>query len=298
VNYTSRNRLENNGTGNFAETSITEVLPGVGGTYSFAKNYTLFAGAHRGFAPPAISDAVTLGGAVTDLGPELSWTYEVGLRGTPTKWMGFEFTLFEMDFDNQVVSQSVAGGTGATLTNAGRTKHKGLEFATKIDLLDMVTGVNRDQDILFDVNYTWVAQAEFDSPRISSITGSSLLPGEPAVVSVTGNRLPYAPRHLLTAGIAYVNRPFGFDTRLETQCISDMYSDDRNTVQPTPSGQRGIIAGWCVLNAAANQYVKSIKTTFFVTGKNLLDQLFIVDRTRGIYAGLPLMVQAGARWTF
>ena len=298
VNYKAQNRLDNNGTGNFADTSITEVLPGVGGTYSFTKNYTLFAGAHRGFAPPAISDAVTLGGVVTDLSPELSWTYELGVRGTPTKWMGFEFTLFALDFDNQVVSQSVAGGTGATLTNAGETKHKGIEFATKIDLLDMVTGQNRDQDILFDVNYTWVAQAEFASTRNSSITGASLLPGEAQVVSVTGNRLPYAPRHLLTAGLGYVNRPVGFDTRVETQCISDMYSDDRNTVQPTPSGQRGIIAGWCVLNAAANQYVKSIKTTFFVTGKNLLDQLFIVDRSRGIYAGLPLMVQAGARWTF
>ncbi len=298
VNYTARNRLANAGNGNFAETSITEVLPGIGATYSFVENYTLFAGVHRGFAPPQISDAVTLGGVVTDLGPELNWTYEVGLRGTPTKWMGLQFTLFAMDFENQIVAQSVAGGTGATLTNAGRTQHKGVEFATKLDLLDMVTGQNPNQDILFDVNYTWLAEAEFSGTRNSSITGASLLAGEPTIVSVNGNRLPYAPRHMLTAGIAYVNRPFGFDARVESQCISDMYSDDRNTVQPTPNGQRGVIAGWCILNAAANQYVKPLNTTFFLFGKNLLDKTFIVDRSRGIYAGLPLMVQAGARWTF
>jgi Fe(3+) dicitrate transport protein len=300
VNYTARNRLANAGTGNFAETSITEVLPGIGATYSFIRNYTLFAGVHRGFAPPQISDAVTLGGVVTDLNPELNWTYEVGLRGTPTKWMGLEFTLFAMDFENQIVAQSVAGGTGATLTNAGRTQHKGVEFATKIDVLDMVTGQNPNQDILFDVNYTWVAEAEFSGTRNSSLGASSLLPGEApsSAVSVSGNRLPYAPRHTLTAGMGYVNRPVGFDVRVETQCISDMYSDDRNTVQPTPNGQRGVIAGWCILNAAANQYVKPINTTFFLFGKNLLDNTFIVDRSRGIYAGLPLMVQAGARWTF
>jgi Fe(3+) dicitrate transport protein len=221
--------------------------------------------------------------------------------------MGFEFTLFAMDFENQIVAQSVAGGTGATLTNAGRTKHKGIEFATKIDVLDMVTGQNPNQDILFDVNYTWVAEAEFAGSRNSSLCPSTattpagcsaILSNEALFPSVSGNRLPYAPRHTLTAGMGYVNRPVGFDARVETQCISDMYSDDRNTVQPTPNGQRGVIAGWCVLNAAANQYVKPLNTTFFLFGKNLLDNTFIVDRSRGIYAGLPLMVQAGARWTF
>lgn len=241
---------------------------------------------------------MTASGVVVDLDPELSWNYEVGLGGAPTKWIGFEMTLFQMDFQNQIVAQSVAGGVGATLTNAGRTRHKGIEFAVKADVLDMVAGENRNHDVIVDVNYTWVAQAEFKGIRNSNITGSALLPGEATTVSVSGNRLPYAPRHMLTAGIGYVNRPIGFDVRAETQCMSDMFGDDRNTVLPTPNGTRGVIAGWCVLNAAANQYVKPLEATFFLVGKNLLDQLFIVDRTRGIYAGLPLLVQGGVRWTF
>jgi Fe(3+) dicitrate transport protein len=52
------------------------------------------------------------------------------------------------------------------------------------------------------------------------------------------------------------------------------------------------------MNASVNQYVKPLDTTFFVTGKNLFDQLFMVDRTRGIYPGLPFLVQAGAKWSF
>ena len=298
VNYDQQNRLSNNGTGSFGKTSITEVLPGIGATYSPVKNYTFFAGFHRGFAPPQISDAVTATGVVVDVDAELNWTYEVGARGTPVHWAGFEVTLFRMDFQNQIVSQSVAGGVGATLTNAGRTAHQGIEFATKLDLLDAATGQNKNEDIIFDLNYTWVAQAEFRGTRSSSITGAALLPGEAAVVSTNNNRLPYAPKHLLTAGLGYANRPVGFDARVETQCISDMFGDDRNTHNPTPNGQRGIIRGWCVLNAAANQYVKPINTTFFVTGKNLFDQLYIVDRSRGIYAGLPFLIQLGAKWTF
>jgi Fe(3+) dicitrate transport protein len=297
VNYDQVDRTANSSNGVFTKTSITEVLPGIGATYSPMTNYTVFAGVHRGFGPPQISDAVQ-SNVVVDLDAELSWNYEVGLRGTPVHWAGFEATFFRMDFQNQIVNQTVAGGAGATNTNAGRTAHMGVELATKFDLHDMITGQNKNEDVIFDVNYTWVGQAEFRGTRNSAITGAALLPGEAATVSVNNNRLPYAPKHLLTAGIRYANRLVGFDARLESQCISDMFGDDRNTHNPTPNGTRGIIRGWCVLNAAANQYVKPINTTFFVTGKNLFDQIFIVDRTRGIYPGLPLLVQLGAKWTF
>lgn len=296
--YDANNRLANNGNGNQGEVQYTQVLPGIGATYSLNKNHMIFAGAHRGMSPPAVSDAVTATGQVSDLDLELSWTYEIGARGTPTHWAGYELTLFELDFQNQIVTQSVAGGVGATLTNGGRTRHRGLEIATKMDLLDAVIGPNNNQDVTFDVNYTWVADAEFTGSRNSTISGDALLPGEATTVSVTGNRLPYAPRNLLTAGLGYTHRPVGFSARLETQCISDMFADDRNTVTPTPNGQRGLISGWCVLNAAINQYVKPIKTTLFFVGKNMLGQEFIVDRTRGIYAGLPALWQAGAKWTF
>jgi Fe(3+) dicitrate transport protein len=287
----------NQGTGVFTKTSITEVLPGLGMTYSPVKNYTLFAGVHRGFAPPQISDAIQ-SNVVVDLDAELSWNYEVGLRSTPVHWLGYELTFFRMDFQNQIISQSVAGGAGATNTNAGRTAHSGIEFAFKADMLDMITGLNRDHDITVDFNYTWLGQAEFRGTRNSNIGGTALLPGESATFNTNNQRLPYAPKNMLTAGLGYANRLIGFDGRAEVQCISDMFGDDRNTHNPTPNGQRGIIRGWCVLNAAANQYVKLIKTTFFITGKNLLDQLFMVDRTRGIYPGLPLLVQAGAKWSF
>ena len=302
VNYEQFNKRNPPGE-DFAKTNLTQVLPGVGATYSLSREYTLFAGVHRGFAPPAISDAITGAFApgassINDLDPELSWNYEVGLRSTPTQWLGYEVTLFEMDFQNQIVTQSVAGGAGATLTNAGRTKHRGIEFAVKADAWDMVKGQDNSQDIVIDLNYTWVAEAEFRGIRNSSITGAALIPGEAALVSVSGNRLPYAPKHMLTVGLGYANRHIGFNARIETQCISDMFGDDRNTHDPIPSGNRGIIRGWCMLNAAVNQYVKPINTTFFVVGKNLLDQQFMVDRSRGIYPGLPLMVQAGARWTF
>lgn len=303
ISYDQENRLAsvNNGNGSFGKTNFTEVLPGVGVTYSPFKNNTFFFGAHRGMAPPQISDAITGTGQVVDLGPELNWTYELGVRGNLAPWLGYSVTGYQIDFSNQIISQSVAGGVGATLTSAGQTQHRGAEVAAQLDILDAVTGRNDDQDVTLDLNYTWVAQADFRGNRNSSITGAALLPGEPAIFNTSGNRLPYSPEHLISAGIGYANRAFSvgpFNARVETQCVSDQFADDRNTVIPTPNGQRGIVRGWCMLNASVNQHVKKINTTFFFTGKNMLGQDVIVDRTRGIYPGLPALWQAGARWTF
>jgi Fe(3+) dicitrate transport protein len=303
ISYDQDNRLANvvTGQGAYGKTNFTEVLPGVGVTYSPFKNNTFFFGAHRGMAPPQVSDAITGTGQVVDLGPELNWTYELGARGNLAPWLGYSITGFQIDFSNQIISQSVAGGIGATLTSAGETQHRGAEVAAQLDILDAVFGRNDDQDIMLDFNYTWVAQANFRGNRNSALGGAVLLPGEPAFFNTSGNRIPYSPEHLIAAGIGYANRSFGFgpfNARVETQCVSDQFADDRNTVIPTPSGQRGIVRGWCMLNASVNQHVKKINTTFFFTGKNMLGQDVIMDRSRGIYPGLPALWQAGARWTF
>jgi Fe(3+) dicitrate transport protein len=313
--YEQTNALPNIGAGTSGSANFTEVLPGVGATYQAFKDHTLFIGAHKGMSPPLISDAVTGTGAVVDLDPELSWTYEVGARGNVTQWAGYELTLFQMDFSNQIISQSAAGGVGSTLTSAGETRHRGIEFATKLDLLDAFTGPNRDQDIILDLNYTWIAEAEFIGTKNTSLGCISLLPQERVSMgcaspstgnpvnpaSVSGNRLPYSPKNLFTGGIAYNNRAFSvgaFNARLEAQCVSDQFGDDINLQNATPNGQRGIVRGWCMLNASINQYVKKINTNFFFVGKNMLGQDAIMDRTRGIYPGLPALWQAGAKWTF
>jgi len=314
VMYSQQDRTANSGNGQFNSTSIIAPLPGIGATYSPIKNYTFFAGVHRGFAPPQVSDAIQ-SNVVVDLDAELSWNYELGMRSNPTYWLWNELTFFRMDFQNQIISQSAAGGTGATLTNAGQTRHQGIEFATKLDMLDMLRGQNPNEDVFFQVNYTWVADAEFRSTRNSNLGCISLTPAErtaygcaatpfglsaapSAAPSVKGHRLPYAPKHMLEAAIGYVNRPFGFDGRVETQCISDMFADDINTATPTPNGQRGTINGWCAINLAATQYVKPLNATFYFTGKNMFDQTYLVDRSRGMYAGLPALYQAGVKWSF
>ena len=76
----------------------------------------------------------------------------------------------------------------------------------------------------------------------------------------------------------------------------DQFTDDLNTVDSTADGQRGLIASHTLWNAALNYTVR--QTTLFLTVKNLFDELYIVDRTRGILPGSPRLVQAGVRLRF
>jgi Fe(3+) dicitrate transport protein len=100
--------------GVFGETSLTELIPGLGATFTASSTVTLFAGAHRGFSPPRNEDIIsnTTGGAV-ELAPERSWNYEVGARWTPRAAWTIDATAFRLDFTTQIVPASVAGGTGA-----------------------------------------------------------------------------------------------------------------------------------------------------------------------------------------
>jgi Fe(3+) dicitrate transport protein len=78
--------------------------------------------------------------------------------------------------------------------------------------------------------------------------------------------------------------------------VGRQFADFDNTLTPSASGQEGLISSSNVLNTVANYTVG--KTTFFISGKNLTDKTYIVDRTRGIQVGMPRTVQVGMKYAF
>lgn len=231
VEFKRVNNLGGGGFGVQGKEKLLEWIPGFGVNYLPVPELTLFAGVHRGFAPPRVEDAIDNNGNSVELDPERSWNYELGARWNPAAWMAGQLTLFRMDFDNQIVPASVAGGVGATLTNGGETLHQGAELGLNWDFLRMA---GMDQGLTLSAAYTWVGTAEFRGTRFSSVTGAALLPGEPATEDVRGNRVPYAPEHLLTLGLTY-DHPAGFRALVEAVYVGDQFSDDRETKDPPPT---------------------------------------------------------------
>jgi Fe(3+) dicitrate transport protein len=285
VRFQRTNRLATPTGGVTGNTELTQVIPGLGVSHTFGQRMTAFGGVHRGFAPPRTEDVITNQGGVVDLDPELSWNYELGARTELARGVRLDGTLFRMDYENQIVPASLAGGVGATLTNGGETLHQGVELAGRVDTAPMIDSLH---NLSLRLAYTHVAVAEFSGARFSNIPGF-------AATSVSGNRLPYAPAHLLTFGVGYA-QPSGLDVLLEVVRSSDQFGDDLNTVAPTADGQRGLIPGFTVWNTAVNYDLG--RATVFFTVKNLLDDVFIVDRARGILPGTPRLLQIGVRTRF
>ena len=269
-------------TGATGKSTVDEVMPGIGATFEVLPETVVFAGVHRGFAPPGVADIVTAAGGSVDLDAELSWNYELGVRANPRDGLSYEATLFRMDFENQIVPASVAGGSGATLTSAGETLQQGLELAGNASSTGFVEW---PVEVFARASYTWLADAEYVGERYSNIAGFS-------TVSVTGNRLPYAPEHLLS-GTVGVRTRFGLEVSLEGVYTSSSFTDDLNTVAIVANGQRGEMPSYTVWNLTANYDLPLCNCTVFATAKNLGDELYVADMSRGLIPGMPRLVQAG-----
>lgn len=301
VNFERINRLDSARISQ-GNTSLTEALPGFGINYTPVDTVTAFFGVHRGFSPPRVEDAVSNLGLATDVGPEHSWNYELGARTRPWKGVNLEGTLFHTYFEKQAAVGSIAGGSTPLAT--GEAQYEGLEFFGRTDLGEIFA---TPHNVYLQSSYTWVANAEALSPfQCVTVDGkipSSCLNGMVAG-SAAGNRMPYAPEHLLTATVGY-QHPLGLDIHLETVFVGEQFSDFHNAeTQANPdgtanlSGQMGKISDYAIVNLATTYRVKPIDTDVFVSVKNLFDEDYIVDRTRGIQTGSPRLVQAGFRTRF
>ena len=83
--------------------------------------------------------------------------------------------------------------------------------------------------------------------------------------------------------------------QVEGVYTSAAYTDDLNTVEITPNGQRGEMPGYTIWNLSANYPIEAWDCNLFLTVKNLTDELYVVDMSRGLIPGMPRLVQGGVR---
>lgn len=258
--------------------SVFKPIPGIGAAYQAAPPLTLFAGVHRGFAPPRVKDAITRAGASLQLDAELSWNYEAGARLHAGRGLRAEATVFSTDFENQIIPAAQSGGATTSLINAGETIHRGAEFEVAADwdrLLGARTGV------LTEVRYTWLGDARFTSGIYR------------------GNRLPYAPRHLFSMRAGY--RRNGFSVYLDGTRAGDQFGDNLQTVPGSADGTVGLLPAYWIWNLAGGHEFRGERFTFnpFVTVKNLAGAVYISSRAPlGIQPGMFRQATAGVRFRF
>ncbi len=265
--------------GTTGSTKITETLPGIGITWNPQETLTVFTSLHKGFAPPRVEDLIGGAGTVTEVDPEESTNFELGLRAEVLPGVSVQTAYFRTDYDNLIAVGSIAGGS--TPLAQGKALFEGLELGAQAELQGGFFG---------RLAWTWLPTAEQSTPFVGVASGA------PSAGSVAGNRQPYAPKHTLTAAVGYAIGPFRGE--IEAQHVGEQYSDFANTSAPTASGQQGVIDSYTVWNLALNYRLEKLPATLFVTGKNLFDKTYIVDRTRGIQVGMPRLIHVGMQYDF
>lgn len=264
----------------YLNNSQSKVIPGFGIAWNGIDNTTVFAGVHKGFAPPRPDrDIEAPGGAntavVSRTKPEESTNWELGVRSKYFKGIGLESTLFHTDFDEIVIQDN------GRFFNGGESQQTGLEMAGRIDFGQIW---NTTHNIYLTASWTNLFTAKFKKDVASENISS-------------GNRLPYAPKHLLSVAVGYQN-PLGFDARLGADRVSEQFADGENTTVEVDSGQEGTIPSYTVFNATMNFRPQGSKTSYFLSAYNLTDREYLVSRVDGKFAGRERQVIAGIRYAF
>lgn len=271
----------------------SEVLPGFGVTYFGLPNTTLFAGIHRGIAPPRPDANLPPGDAdLQKVDPEISTNIEFGARSTPMTGVQLEGTLFQIDFKNQIVP-GYSAGVGQTFANAGSTLNRGLELGARIDFGRMQ---GKAHNPYVTLGYTSLFTAKFDGDLLVP----DFAPGEDETdvfTNARGKRTPYAPRHLLSASIGYEHGST-WDARIGLTHVSEQFSDALNTRAPAADGSSGVIPSYTTFNAAVNYRLAQQGVTLYLGAANLFDKTYLVGRVNGAFAGAPRQLYAGARIKF
>lgn len=281
MRYRCLNALGQGGTGVAGETSFWALIPALGVSAQVMPGWILFAGVHSGFAPPRVEDVIDDTGAITELAPERSWNWELGLRAVARDGLAVELTVFRLDFRNQIIPATLAGGVTSVLTNAGRTLHQGVELALDADGTHLL-GI----PIRVLGAATWLPVARYEGERFSVLN--------PAV-RITGNRLPYAPEYQLSGTLQWRLWRSG-EVQLVVTTVGAQFADDLNTVEPTPNGRQGRLPSYTVVDGTLEWQLAPWGVKIALVGKNLFNRLYIADRTRGILPGMPRMVALGVEW--
>jgi len=265
---TDPNRIAPTGT---IRTNVDIVIPGVGVNFAVDADTAVFAGVHRGFAPPGP-------GLAAETRAEESVNYEFGARsrrgGVSTSLVGF----FN-DYSNLLGRDTLSGGgTGdGALFNGGRVRVGGLEASGS-----WTAPVWPGRLVLpVRVAYTFTS-AEFRTDFQSQYA--------PWGTVVSGDALPYVPRHQLNAAID-LDR-VAWRTRFDATYVGQMRTvAGQGATAPTRRTDAYLVFG------LSGEYNLSPSAALFASIQNLTGHTYVVSRhPSGVRPGLPRLVMIGLKF--
>ena len=253
--------------------SDTVILPGAGVFYQFTPELGILAGVNKGFVPNSPGEA-------SDIKPEESWNYELGLRASVADWQ-IEAIGFFNDYSNLKGSCTFSSGCKTQLDvefNGGEVDIYGLEFSAN-GQFEFANGLQ----LPIKIAYTHT-QSEFQTSFDSTFSQW----GDVTV----GDELPYLPENQFNLQVGLAGEKWQID--LAYKYITEMSEAAGTGVElegvVTSDINQIDLAAWYQINHALRIYSKV---------DNLSDAANIVSRRPfGARPNKPRQFVLGIKYAF
>ena len=249
------------------------VLPGVGVFYQFTPELGVLAGINKGFVPNSPGEA-------SDIEPEESWNYELGLRANVADWQ-IEAISFFNDYSNLKGSCTFSSGCTTELDvefNGGEVDIYGAELSTH-GQFELSNGLV----IPVKIAYTYT-QSEFQTSFDSTFSQWGDV--------TNGDELPYLPENQFNLQVGLTGENWQVD-------LAYKYMTKMSEAAGTGVELEGVmtsdisqidVAAWYQISDALRVYGKL---------DNLTDEANIVSRRPfGARPGKPRQFVLGAKYAF
>lgn len=243
-----------------------------------------YANVSQGYRPVLYGDLTP--SATTDIiDPDLrdtrGYNADAGFRGSLGPCVNFDIGGFLLHINDRV-GTVVRDGVNVR-TNLGASRSQGLEAYAEVDVLGLCRGADGEGRsslaIALAYGYVDARYVRWDDPAMEV----------DASLDVRGNRVEYAPRHLIRPGITF--RHSRFSLAAKGSLIGMVYTNATNTQAPNANATAGRIPGYTVVDASAT-WTFSAHMTLSAGVNNLLDAVYATRRAGG-YPGPGLMPGMG-----
>lgn len=261
---------------NFVTTGLTTThqetswLPGAGIVWAPSDQLSIFAGVHRGFAPPRPDRDFDPNAPFKRVKSETSTETEIGVRLRPSNDSRLEATVYNMRLEDIIVEGALVGGRSGSFVNAGEALHQGLELSG-----DWTLG-----PVKLLGAYSYLATARLESDVDLGASG------------VRGNRIPYAPEHMADVALQ-LGILEGADLEIGVNYVGEQLANASNTTVASADGLSGLIPSRTLWRASLNVRLPDSDTRIFATAENLTDEVYISSRVDGLFAGNPRLLSFG-----
>ena len=186
--------------------TFDQVTGRFGLTYRPIPEVNAYVSIAQSFETPSTTELVNrpddLGGLNSDIDPQKAVNYELGVKGEALRRLRYEFAVFYIDLEDELIAFEENGRT--FFRNAGESRRYGVELGLGWQILDGLRA---------SFAYTYL-NAELDE---------FLKDG----MDLDGNEVPGLPPHQVHSEVFY-RHPLGFYGGLDILHVSDFYVTDEN----------------------------------------------------------------------